>query len=504
MTPSRSTRDPDQPDDLVVGEHARRWAASPGPRRACSRCTAGCSGRSARPAGRSRPGRTGRRALRRHCAQSRCDRVRRGSRRRPDSLAGCVAAVPAQPPLGRCSRSPSCCSPGVRLVARRVAVPPAGRPQGTNAVIARNLRRATRAGRATCWRRAAPSPAATSGAGSRATGTYDAADTVIVRYQTRDGASGVDVVDAAASPTAARRCWSTAAGWRPTNTGARRRRRPRAAAGPVTVDRLGARGRHRRQHRGRPTARPGRSPARRSAATLGRPVYGGFVDLRDREPRGGPARSRSTRPAGPRQRAALLLRPAVVVLRRARGVRLLLPRSTTSGAGRRAPPSRPGGDDRDPRRLRGRGASRRRRAASTPVTKDARGREQEGRHPAELLRARRSGAAGSPRIAPPRRARGRRSASSSSATRSVPIRPGSSAVDPHPARAELVGERLGDHRQTRPQPVRDRQVRAAARARWTRARGQRAAVAAAPGRPRGRAGRRRGTPTRRRRSTARR
>ena len=41
---------------------------------------------------------------------------------------------------------------------------------------------------------AARSPTARSGAWSTATGTYDVEDTVVVRYRTRDGASGVDVV----------------------------------------------------------------------------------------------------------------------------------------------------------------------------------------------------------------------------------------------------------------------------------------------------------------------
>ena len=51
--------DRDQPDDLVVGQRLVGRAASRGPRPACSSCSAGCTGRSARRAGPWRPGRSG-------------------------------------------------------------------------------------------------------------------------------------------------------------------------------------------------------------------------------------------------------------------------------------------------------------------------------------------------------------------------------------------------------------------------------------------------------------
>ena len=63
-----------------------------------------------------------------------------------------------------------------------------------------------------------------------ATGTYDADDTVVVRYRTRDGASGHRRGGAAGHRPTAPRCWSTAAGSPPTTSGTTpatcRRRRP--------------------------------------------------------------------------------------------------------------------------------------------------------------------------------------------------------------------------------------------------------------------------------------
>ena len=105
-----------------------------------------------------------------------------------------VAAVPAQPALGRCSRS----SVGAAGVGRL-----AGSASGSS-TGSRTARSATRSSSATrprrrrpsprSWPRAARSPRPTSGGVVTATGTYAADDTVIVRYRTRDGASGVDVV----------------------------------------------------------------------------------------------------------------------------------------------------------------------------------------------------------------------------------------------------------------------------------------------------------------------
>ena len=133
--------DRDQPDDLVVGEHVVGRAASPGPRPACSRCSAGCTGRSARRAGRWPPGRSGPPAR----VVTRASLVRAspaGPARARDARiasARCAAAVPGQPPLGRCSPSSSWSSPGVALAARRVAVPPAATTaRRRNAIIERN------------------------------------------------------------------------------------------------------------------------------------------------------------------------------------------------------------------------------------------------------------------------------------------------------------------------------------------------------------------------------
>ena len=147
----------------------------------------------------------------------------------PANLAGCGRCASCSA-AGGCLRGRRRAARLGHLVARRVAVPPAGRAQGRrNAVIQRNEAPAA----APVDRRAGPGPrgrrARTSGAGSTATGTYDTADTVVVRYRTHDGASGVDVVVAAGTDDGSARCWSTAAGWPPTNTRRGHRRRPRAA-----------------------------------------------------------------------------------------------------------------------------------------------------------------------------------------------------------------------------------------------------------------------------------
>ena len=77
-----------------------------------------------------------------------------------------------------------------------------------------------------------------------ATGTYDVDDTVIVRYRTREGASGVDVVVPLVTDSGAAvlvdRGWVAA-----DNRGDRRRRRPGAALGRGDRDRLAAPRRHR-------------------------------------------------------------------------------------------------------------------------------------------------------------------------------------------------------------------------------------------------------------------
>ena len=195
-------------------------------------------------------------------------------------------------------------------MARRVAVPPAGGPQGARTLDATNLdrpasrRRGAAAGRPVAeqdeWRRV------------RATGTYLADQNIIVRYQTRDGASGVDVVTPLDTGAGAPRCWSTGAGCRP-RTPATRSRRPAPPGARSRSSRLGARRRDgdstavdRRLH-------PGHlEPAIGEA--LDTEVYGGFVDVTTESPEPAVAAG-ARRGAGPVRGAALLLRAPVVVLR---------------------------------------------------------------------------------------------------------------------------------------------------------------------------------------------
>ena len=130
-----------------------------------------------------------------------------------------------------------------------------------------------------------------------ATGTYAADDTVIVRYRTRDGAAGIDVV--VPLVTADGTALLVDRGWlRTDNRGSDRRRRPAAPAGEVTVDGLGAARRHRRQHRGRRPVDAGDLQRARSARRSDREVYGGFVDLRseDPPPATAPGAGRAARP----------------------------------------------------------------------------------------------------------------------------------------------------------------------------------------------------------------
>ncbi len=162
-----------------------------------------------------------------------------------------------------------------------------------------------------------------------ATGQYAVDDTVIVRYRTRDGVKGVDVVvplvlDGGLAVLVDR-------GWLATDSGTIERGRGAcAAAGRSHDDRLGAP----RRNRFDSTAVSDGSTRAISSDQIGealdREVYDGFVDLRSEDPE--PADPLEPRGAArPRQRAALLLRPAVVVLRRARALRLRLP-----GVGRAA------------------------------------------------------------------------------------------------------------------------------------------------------------------------
>jgi cytochrome oxidase assembly protein ShyY1 len=115
-----------------------------------------------------------------------------------------------------------------------------------------------------------------------ATGTYDVDDTVIVRYRTRDGASGVDVVVPLVTESGTAllvdRGW-VAADNRGTDAGDV----PPPPRGEVTVT-----GWLRRDATGDSTAVTDRSTraisSDRIGGALGREVYGGFVDLRSEDP----------------------------------------------------------------------------------------------------------------------------------------------------------------------------------------------------------------------------
>ena len=115
-----------------------------------------------------------------------------------------------------------------------------------------------------------------------ATGTYDADDTVIVRYRTRDGASGVDVV--VPLVTDAGTALLVDRGWVADRQPRRRGpRRARAAARRGDGDRLGA-----LRRTGDSTAVHDQSTRAISSEqigdALGREVYGGFVELRSEDP----------------------------------------------------------------------------------------------------------------------------------------------------------------------------------------------------------------------------
>ena len=170
-----------------------------------------------------------------------------------------------------------------------------------------------------------------------ATGTYDVAKTVIIRYQTDDhGASGVDVVVPLVTESGT--ALLVDRGWVATsNQGLTDPSQvPAPPSGRVTVT-----GSVRRDADGSSAQVVDGSARAISSAqiqpAIGIPVYGGFVDLKTESPAAGHA-SGVRRPARPQQRAALLLRPAVVVLRPARAVRLRLPRvGGGDRAGRPAP-----------------------------------------------------------------------------------------------------------------------------------------------------------------------
>lgn len=116
----------------------------------------------------------------------------------------------------------------------------------------------------------------------RATGTYDTADTVIVRYRTRDGQSGIEVV--VPLVTADGTALLVDRGWMATqNQGADVGDVPQPPAGRVTVE-----GYVRMDATGSSTDVSDHSTRAVSSeqigAALGRPVYGGFVELKSEDP----------------------------------------------------------------------------------------------------------------------------------------------------------------------------------------------------------------------------
>ena len=374
-------------------------AASRGPRPACSRCSAGCSGRSARRAGRWRRGRSG--PPGRVVTIASLPTVPHHApvlRTRPDSLAGC----------GRCG---SCSAdagslfalvvvlPGLgRVVARRVAVPPARRPQGHATPIVQRQRGPRRRPRSTtCSPPAGRSPTADEWRrGRRRPAPTTPSDTVVVRYRTRDGA----VRRRRRRPAGHRRRHGAAG--RPRLDGDRQPAAPTATTcprrrtGEVTVTGW-VRARRRPATAPRsPTSPPGRSPAREIGEALGpRGATAASSTSRAEDARAGDAAaSRSSCPSSTTGRtsstacsggsSALLAIFGFCYLRLRRVARR--PRGATGAPApeptRTGKASRPGRDAVRARaadssgsgeRLRGRGACRRRPGSIAPVTKDAAG-----------------------------------------------------------------------------------------------------------------------------------
>ena len=152
-----------------------------------------------------------------------------------------------------------------------------------NAIIERN----EQAGADPVDRRAGARPgrrrSTTSGAIVEATGTYAVEDTVVVRYRTRDGAAGVDVV--VPLELADGTSVLVDRGWFATdNRGADAGRRARAAGRRGHRHRLGAPRRRGRQHRGHRPVHPRRQQRadRRGAGPRGASAAG--VDLRSESP----------------------------------------------------------------------------------------------------------------------------------------------------------------------------------------------------------------------------
>jgi cytochrome oxidase assembly protein ShyY1 len=115
-----------------------------------------------------------------------------------------------------------------------------------------------------------------------ATGEYDVSDTVVVRYRTRDGASGVDVV--VPLVTAEGQVLLVDRGWLATgNSGARPDDVPAPPSGEVTI-----KGWVRQDASGRSTEVTDHSTrsvsSREIASELDLTAYGGFVDLESESP----------------------------------------------------------------------------------------------------------------------------------------------------------------------------------------------------------------------------
>lgn len=115
-----------------------------------------------------------------------------------------------------------------------------------------------------------------------ATGSYDPTDTIIVRYRTRDGAPGVDVV--VPLVTSDGTALLVDRGWLATdNTGNSRPAVPAPPQGQVTIEAW-----VRADATGRSTAVDDGSTRAISSRAIGpaldRPVFGGFVDLKSEDP----------------------------------------------------------------------------------------------------------------------------------------------------------------------------------------------------------------------------
>jgi cytochrome oxidase assembly protein ShyY1 len=115
-----------------------------------------------------------------------------------------------------------------------------------------------------------------------ATGTYDTADTVVVRYSTRDGESGVDVV--VPLVTADGTAVVVDRGWTPSdNRGADPSDVPQPPSGEVTVTgwlRVDATG-----DSAKVSDQSTRSiSSKEIGAAIGKDMYGGFVDLKSESP----------------------------------------------------------------------------------------------------------------------------------------------------------------------------------------------------------------------------